>query len=618
MSILPTVLPRLRGIWLILFRVVWCAALAVALFSAIGTTWFDTRDASDSISPIWVFTERMDELGVRIFPPVVSKTWVISNPFSREALSSGIRGGEQIVAVNQRPVTRLTSAPTLAHMLSGREGQKTVLRLRSADGSLHDRVLTYRAKNVETWYRGSGLDPKWQFLLRRVGYDLMTLLLLLPAAILFLRRSHDIVAATFSLSLCLITIGSTVEFWTAISAANPYNILADVPYILLLMVGCAFPDGRYWPSWTRFSLIIAPLILVPATLIAGDYSQFSLFTAPGFIAVVAILALRYRRLAPGTERQQFRWVAFGLATGVTVLLLRIPFAMFQYGLKPGPFSPWIDLGGSFVHALGYAIIGAGFGVSLLRYRLYDAESLISRSAALTAATVMLAGLWATSEKALETLLPAIMGQGQETLAGIISAGFAVVLVTSIHGRVRQWIEKRFQRGVYRLKEKLPALLDVLSPRVDTAVLCEKVLSDIVRDVRATKAAILLRGGSNFLIAAQHQVDEFDVRAWLEAQSSAETIEEGSADSIFKVALPLVDTLKNEPIGWLLVGPRPDGTTCNRDERNALAAVAAPIARTLAAVQARENREGRLLAGLAVLEQRLSLLETQLPAFLERA
>ena len=65
-------------------------------------------------------------------------------------------------------------------------------------------------------------------------------------------------------------------------------------------------------------------------------------------------------------------------------------------------------------------------------------------------------------------------------------------------------------------------------------------------------------------------------------------------------------------------PRPDGTSCNRDERKALAFVAAPIARSVAAVQAREIREGRVLAGLAVLERRMSLLETQLPVFLERA
>ncbi|MBI3675083.1 MAG: hypothetical protein HY243_00500 [Proteobacteria bacterium] len=131
-------------------------------------------------------------------------------------------------------------------------------------------------------------------------------------------------------------------------------------------------------------------------------------------------------------------------------------------------------------------------------------------------------------------------------------------------------------------------------------LYEQVLSDIARDVRATKAAVLFGSEDSFFIAAHHDVDERDVRARLETQDSATAPEAEAADSIFKVALPLVDPMNDEPIGWLLVGPRPDGTSCNRDERNALASVAAPIARSLAAVQAREIGEGRLLAGLAVL------------------
>jgi hypothetical protein len=46
---------------------------------------------------------------------------------------------------------------------------------------------------------------------------------------------------------------------------------------------------------------------------------------------------------------------------------------------------------------------------------------------------------------------------------------------------------------------------------------------------------------------------------------------------------------NENIGWLLVGARPDGSVCNRDERAALAAVAPQIARAIATVQARDRR-----------------------------
>jgi len=588
MAILPTILPRLHGAWLMAFRAAWCIAFVITFFSTIGATWID---ASAPAQASWqTLTEREYGHGVRIFGPIGPRPWSITTLFSTEAAASGLQVGDQVIAFNGHAVAPRTPPGVVALSLSAQEGARTLVRVRSADGSTSDHVLTFHNSNIEAWYRGSGLNPWRQFLLRRIAYDVMTLLLLAVSAILFLRRSHEAVAAAFSLGLCLIPIGATVDFWTSIGAYAFYQYLAAFPYILILMVGCAFPDGRYWPAWTRFGLIAAPAVLTPAISFGSEYGQFLLFTAPAFLMVIIIMALRYRLLPQGTERQQFRWAAFGFAAGVILLILRFPAALVQSDLGPAPLSAWIDLSASFLHALGYAVIGAGFGVALLKYRLYDAELLISRSAAITAATLMLAGLWAASGKALETFLPNLVGQQYASLAGVFSAGFAVVLVTLAHGRMQQFIEKRFHKGVYRLREDLPKLLDTLTLRFGTSELCAKVLSDIVRDVRVTKAAILVRNEGKFSVAAEHGVDAADLQPWIEApgEAPANDIE----PAIVSVALPLNDPVMDEEVGWLLIGTRPDGTNCNRDERAALAAVAPHIARAIATVQARDRRENR--------------------------
>lgn len=614
MSFLPAHLPRLQGFWLWVYRGLWAVAMAVALFSAIGATWYDWQGIDGTLPPASRTYNNFERLGLRIFPPVLSKTWIVNRPFSEEALASGIRGGDAIMAVGGQPVTRTMPLLTLGDLLQGRDGQKIVLSLRAANGTLADHVLTVRAANAEAWYRGSGLNARRQFLLRRIGYDLLILPLLLPSIVLFLRRAPDMIAAAFAIILCLISIGSASDFWTDLGLLPLHNSINDVPYLLLLMVGTAIPDGRYWPSWTRFSLVAAPLLFIPAGLLAADHDQYSLFLAPGFVAIVAILALRYRRIARGVERQQFRWVAFGLAAGVLVLLARIPMALYQYNLSPGPFSPWIDLAGSAMHGLGFAIIGAGFGVALLKYRLYDAESLISRSAAVTATTVMLAGLWAACEKGIESMLPAMIGAREQAYLEIVSAGMAVILVTTIHGHIHEWVEKRFHRGVYRLREILPETLEALAPRLDTAQLCERILSDVVRDVRTTKAAIVLSRDDAPFVAARHAAGDGDIEDWLRNRRDADGWENPQA-AVFKVSVPLAEQATGATAGWLLVGPRPDGTPCNRDERAALAAVAKPIARAIAAVEARQARESRLAAGfaeaLAGLEARLSNIEMQL-------
>ncbi|HYD73083.1 MAG TPA: hypothetical protein VEF55_08095, partial [Candidatus Binatia bacterium] len=427
------------------------------------------------------------------------------------------------------------------------------------------------------------------FMARRIAYDLMTLLLLAVALILFLRRSHDPVAAAFAFAFCLIPVGPTIEFWSSLNALAAYKVVSALPYMPLLMVGCAFPDGRYWPSWTRVALVVVPVLLIPAIFFAIEYSQFTLFAAPLFLATIIILALRFRSLPQGVERQQFRWAAFGLIVGVFILIARLPVSLLQAGLDPAPWAAWIDLGGSFLHALGYAVIAAGFGVSLLKYRLYDAESFIGRSAAIATLTLLLPGVWAATEKALELILPGVLGQQQQALISVISAGFAVVAVTSLHSRAQRWIEHRFQRGVSQLKTVLPAKLDALALRCDVPELCEKVLADVTRDVRATKSAIVL--GEDGVIAASQNCEQGDIDAWCAQADADET------PPYFEAAL--IDPVADEPVGALFVGPRPDGTRPNRDEREALLAVAPAIARAIATARARAQREETLFSRLTV-------------------
>ena len=65
------------------------------------------------------------------------------------------------------------------------------------------------------------------------------------------------------------------------------------------------------------------------------------------------------------------------------------------------------------------------------------------------------------------------------------------------------------------------------------------------------------------------------------------------------------------MGWLLLGPRPDGTLYGRDERRALDEVADPIARALQVVLTRVERDGRLNGLIHALGTRLAETEQAL-------
>jgi hypothetical protein len=76
------------------------------------------------------------------------------------------------------------------------------------------------------------------------------------------------------------------------------------------------------------------------------------------------------------------------------------------------------------------------------------------------------------------------------------------------------------------------------------------------------------------------------------------------DTLFPMRVRLCIETGDEPetIGWLVLGPRPDGSFFGKDERDALEHVAGPVARAIHIAQLRERRE-------AEAEKRLTALET---------
>ena len=80
----------------------------------------------------------------------------------------------------------------------------------------------------------------------------------------------------------------------------------------------------------------------------------------------------------------------------------------------------------------------------------------------------------------------------------------------------------------------------------------------------------------------------------------------SADAIFPVRVPLQSkTDDGRSIGWLLVGPRPDGSLLSKDEQRALIEVAGPTTRAIRVVARREQREHALERRIEALEARLA-------------
>ncbi len=137
-----------------------------------------------------------------------------------------------------------------------------------------------------------------------------------------------------------------------------------------------------------------------------------------------------------------------------------------------------------------------------------------------------------------------------------------------------------------------------------------MLNDVARAVRVTRAALLINRNGRRILISNIGSPPPEIRASLALEKLPDrggTVDEQST-FMFRLALAEEDM---PAIAWLLLGPRPDGTPCNRDERKALEELGDPLANAIATTEARDARYKQLAGLLARHDKRLSAIEVAL-------
>ncbi len=436
-----------------------------------------------------------------------------------------------------------------------------------------------------------------------------SIVLIAVAAILFRRRCNDPVAAMLSLAFLLWTVSSSIDF----AAALTWTALIDrCRFLLFAMALLLFPAGAWQPGWTRpiALIIVATFLLGIAEAVGLIASSLYLPIAIGCVlAALAALFARYRSTEPGAQQQQLKWVTLGLVVGIALILGARAGAKLAAG-KAMPMIGTVAIEGLF--QLGIIVLALGFLISLLRFRLYDAEAAISRSAIYAALTLSLVGTFAACEALIELLGQRYLGSDIGSVSGAVSAAVAAVLLTPLHGRISGWAEQYFQHDLALLKQELPDLLIALSSSASIKRLADAVLPRIEQAVQSTRIALLV---DDRLVATQG-INLPAARKLLKdwrPPGTAELIGRNDEDA-FPLHMALRCPLGNIR-GWLLLGPRPDGSFYGKDDLEALTEIGRPLQRTLVLVAEREielARQRRAIKSLnrlmAVLSERLDKLE----------
>lgn len=431
------------------------------------------------------------------------------------------------------------------------------------------------------------------------------------ATILFRCRKRDPVASMLSLAFLLWTISSSIDL---AADSIPAALVDRCRFLLFALALLLFPSGEWRPRWTRPTalIIVATSLLGLAELTGLIATSLYLPVAVGCVLVaLAALFSRYRSTGPGVQKQQLKWVTLGLVLGIALILSARAGAELAAGMTM-PTIGRVTIEGLF--QLGIIILALGFLISLLRFRLYDAEAAISRSAIYAAMTLSLVGTFAACEALIELLGQHYLGSDIGSVSGAVSAAVAAVLLTPLHGKISGWAERRFQHDLALLKRELPELLITFSAGASVSRLAVAVLPHIEQAVQSTRIAMLV---DDRLVATQGvhlRAARKLLKGW-RPPATAELIDRDDAN-----AFPLQIALRC-PLGgirgWLLLGPRPDGSFYGKDDIDALAAIAPALQRTLFQVAEREKeerirlrRESEISFALGMLDQRISSLEAR--------
>ena len=366
----------------------------------------------------------------------------------------------------------------------------------------------------------------------------------------------------------------------------------QIPVALLHFLGAAcfglflylFPDGRFVPPWTRWMATawigwqLAEHIF-PAWTTDPRAWQLVVESIVWFGALGTVIYSqihRYRHAPTAVQRQQIKWVAFGISVAFAGFL-GIDVALGALDASPEPATPRSVLayliGYTLVSYLVMLLVPVTIGIAMLRHHLFDIDLVINRTLVYGTLTAGVVAIYVLLVGFLGTVVQ-IRGTSRLAVGRWADRGGAVPL--------RSRLQRAVNHLVYGQRDEPYAVVSRLGQRLESTLTPDAVLPAVVRTVKeALKlpyTAIEIGQG--------------------ESSATVASIGEPVADP---VRLPLL--YGGETVGQLVLAHRPGEQTFTAGERRLLRDLARQIGVAAHAVRLSEEAI-RLSADLQHSRERL--------------
>ena len=418
-----------------------------------------------------------------------------------EALAprTGLRAGDQVVAVDGVPVDRLVTDHSAVRAISGRTLTYTVERPGPAGTTRIDVAVRL------------GRFPLARGLLEHAPVVLLTVTMYLVATFVIVRRPREPAArALYGLCLALPVAVTAYPF-----SAQVIDIVTGRlwPFLVGDLSNCLL-----WGTLLHFALVFpepTPLILRRPRLLAAVYlspfcydavrlaaslpwtadplarlqllvvvSQPAAHVQP--VLVAAAMVVGYRSATDQMTQRRMRWAFVAVTVAATgyLTLGQLPSRFIGHALLPWD---WL--------VLLFVPFPVALGLAVLRYRLFDIEIMVRRSLVLSTLTATLGGVY---------LLVVAGASGVAGLPPPIAPFVASLLVAVLFGPLRTQIRRAVSRSLFGDRDDPYEVMDTLGQRLAATGSADSVLLTLVETLadtlRLSYAAIELRGAAERAVA----------------------------------------------------------------------------------------------------------------------
>lgn len=253
-----------------------------------------------------------------------------------------------------------------------------------------------------------------------------------------------------------------------------------------------FPDGRFVPRWSW--LIGCTLAMQafffevpgPLNILSGSWPLplvvieiVLVYSSP-----IVVQVYRYRHVSNPAQRQQTKWVIFGLVGFLLVIFV---------GFFTGAMFSSSDIYQLVIESLppvGFLIIPLSISIAIQRSQLWDIDVIINRTLAYGLLTLVLALVYVGLIFGGDALLVGIVGKND----GIVIVGstlIVAVLFQQLRQGIQNVIDRRFYRKKYNAQRTLQAFSAALHQEIDLAQLSEQIVAVVQETVQPAHVSLWL-------------------------------------------------------------------------------------------------------------------------------